>query len=108
MPLLIIAVLSIIYSTYFSPKEGLGSFSDFDTNNSANKDIKVMLLAEKGISRDTQNGITTFYVVDNKGNQELVQAPLDIPGNIKSAQQLILKGHLHPDHFHAVEVKAEQ
>jgi hypothetical protein len=107
LPLLLIAVIVLVYFIYFSPKEGLGSFSDFDTNNTANKDIKVRVLYEKGITKDAQNGVTTFYVVDNNGTEVLVQAPLDVPGNIQSAEKIILKGHLHPDHFHAVEVKIE-
>jgi hypothetical protein len=107
LPLLLIAVIVLIYFTYFSPKEGLGSFSDFDTNNTANKDIKVRILSEKGVTKDIQNGVTTFYAVDNNGTEVLVQAPLDVPGNIQSAEKIILKGHLHPDHFHAVEVHIE-
>ena len=107
LPFLVISLIFIIYFIYFSPKEGLGSFSDFDTNNSANKDIKVRLLSDKGVSKDLPNGITSFYVVDNSGTQVLVQAPLNVPENIKSAEKIILKGHLHPDHFHAVEVQIE-
>ena len=107
LPLLLIAVIVLIYFTYFSPKEGLGSFSDFDTNNTANKDITVRVLSEKGVIKDTQNGVSTFYVVDNNGTEVLVHAPLDVQRNIQSAEKIILKGHLHPDHFHAVEVKIE-
>jgi cytochrome c-type biogenesis protein CcmE len=107
LPLLLIAVIVLIYITYFSPKEGLGSFSDFDANNTANKDIKVRVLSEKGVKKDAQNGVTSFYVVDNNGTEVLVQAPLDVPGDIQSAEKIILKGHLHPDHFHAVEVQIE-
>lgn len=107
LPLLLIAVIVLIYITYFSPKEWLGSFSDFDTNNTANKDIKVRVLSEKGVTKDAQNGVTSFYAVDNNGTEVLVQAPLDVPGDIQSAEKIILKGHLHPDHFHAVEVQIE-
>jgi hypothetical protein len=107
LPFLVIATIALIYFTYFSPKGGLGSFADFDTNNTANKDIVVKLASEKGINKDTQNGITTFYAVDNNGTEILIQAPLNIPINIESAEKIILRGHLHPDHFHAVDVQLQ-
>jgi len=106
LPLLIIVIIYLIYSFYFADK-GLGSFSDFDTNNTANKDIKVRVVLEKGINEDQQNGTASFYAIDKNGTEVLVQAPSPLPKNIRSLNEITLKGHLHPDHFHAVEVQTE-
>ena len=62
LPLMILIIIFLIYSIYFSPQKGLGSFSDFDPNNNANKDIKVKIVQEKGITRDQE--ATIFYAVD--------------------------------------------
>lgn len=105
LPVLIISAAALLYFTYFSAKEGLGSFSDFDTNNNANKEIRVKIVAEKGIN--SQNGVTIFFAVDNVGTEKMIQAPADIRENIRSAEQVTLRGHLHPDHFHAVDVQPQ-
>jgi hypothetical protein len=103
LPVLIISAAALLYFTYFSPKEGLGSFSDFDTNNNANKEIRVKVVTEKGINN--QEGVITFFAVDNNGTEMMIQAPADIPENIGTAGEVTLRGHLHPDHFHAVDVQ---
>ncbi|NOS84613.1 MAG: hypothetical protein HOP31_05685, partial [Ignavibacteria bacterium] len=38
------------YSVYFTSKEGTESFGNFDTNSTANKNIKVELLLDKGFT----------------------------------------------------------
>ncbi len=107
LPFLVIAAIALIYFTYFSPKKDLGSFSDFDTNNTANKEIIVKVLSERGINKNSQNGTITFFAIDNDGTEMLIQAPLDVPVNIETAEKIILRGHLHPDHFHAVDVQLQ-
>ncbi|MCH7769813.1 MAG: hypothetical protein IIA49_02150 [Bacteroidetes bacterium] len=94
LPLLIIAVIALVYLVYFSSDGGLGSFADFDTNNSAVKDIKVQVLQDRGINNNT------FYVSDKRGEVVLVQAD-KIPPGMESAQTVILRGHLNKDSFHA-------
>ena len=94
LPLLIIAVIALVYLVYFSSDGGLGSFADFNTNNSAVKDIKVQVLQDRGINNNT------FYVSDKRGNVVLVQAD-KIPPGMESAQTVILRGHLNKDSFHA-------
>lgn len=97
LPLLIIVVITIVYLFYFKPDNSLGSFSTFDTNNSAVKDIKVKVLVERGINSNS------FYVSDNEGTVVLVQAD-KIPNGIKNAETVILRGHLNKESFHAHEV----
>ena len=94
LPSLIIAVIALVYLVYFSSDGGLGSFADFDTNNSAVKDIKVQVLQDRGINNNT------FYVSDKRGEVVLVQAD-KIPPGMESAQTVILRGHLNKDSFHA-------
>jgi hypothetical protein len=105
LPLILLIIVFVIYSIYFSPDKGLGSFSDFDPNNNANKDIKVRIVKEKGITRDQET--STFYAVDKNGTEVLVQAPIMLPENIETAGDVVLRGHLHNEYFHAAEVLVE-
>lgn len=104
VPLLILVVIALIYFTYFQ-KKGLGNFSDFDPNNNANKDIVVQVNRDKGTQEDPEHGTISFYAIDSKGVEKLVQAPLPLPASFDNLSKIQLKGHLHPDHFHATEVK---
>ncbi|RPI71563.1 MAG: hypothetical protein EHM47_09955 [Ignavibacteriales bacterium] len=102
LPLLLIIVMVLIYFMYFSPKEGLGSFSDFDPNNNAVKDIRVALVEEKGI-QETPGGGAVFFTADK--NNTIVQVNADkVPPGLETAGILILKGHLSQGGFHAHDV----
>ena len=105
LPLMILVVVFLIYTIYFLPQKGLGSFSDFDPNNNANKDIKVKIVAEKGITKDQD--VSIFYAADKNGTEVMVQAPLMLPQNIETTNEVILRGHLHQEYFHAAEVLVE-
>jgi cytochrome c-type biogenesis protein CcmE len=101
--LIIAARMSIIYIIYLSPSTGLGSFSDFDPNNNAVKDIKVHLVLDRGINKDSHGG-ARFYASDKGGNVVLINAD-KIPAEIESVKVLILRGHLSQDNsFHAHDV----
>jgi cytochrome c-type biogenesis protein CcmE len=103
LPLLVLAIIGIIYTVYFSPKEGLGSFSDFDPNNNAVKDIRVKLIYDRGITR-TQGGGAVFFVSDKDNNVLQVNAD-KIPPELDSVEIIILKGHLSQNNsFHAHDV----
>ncbi len=104
LPLLIVIVISVIYFMYFDQKGELGSFTNFDTNNSANKVIVVKIEIEKGIQTDPVNGSAAFYVSDKNGTIQLVQAALPLPEGFENSETIKLNGHLHTDHFHAGEV----
>ncbi|PIW69869.1 MAG: hypothetical protein COW08_04845 [Ignavibacteriales bacterium CG12_big_fil_rev_8_21_14_0_65_30_8] len=97
LPLLIVVVIAMIYLFYFKPDNRLGSFSTFDTNNSAVKDIKVKVLVERGINSNS------FYVSDNDGTVVLVQAD-KIPDGIQNSETIVLRGHLNKESFHAHEI----
>ncbi len=106
LPALFLLVGLVIYFLYFAPKDELGSFSDFDPNNNAVKEIRVMLVSDKGINKDG-NGGATFFVTD-KNDQTMQVNANEVPPGIESATKLILKGHLSGTNaFHAHEVEIE-
>jgi len=104
LPGLGLVVVLILYFSYFSPKDELGLFSDFDTNSNANRDIIVKVLHDKGFVSD-QSGGTVFYVEDGAGRQVKVVGPLSMPPGMDMTNRVTLRGHLHDDYFHAAEVR---
>jgi cytochrome c-type biogenesis protein CcmE len=103
LPILIVAAILLVYNVYFSSKQGLGSFSDFDPNNSAVKDIRVRLVFEEGFERTSQGG-AKFYAEDKNNKVVLINAD-KIPGGIDTAEFVILRGHLSQGNsFHAHDV----
>jgi cytochrome c-type biogenesis protein CcmE len=106
LPALIIIAAIAIYSIYFTPKKGLGSFADFDPNNNANKDIRVKIVETRGIRQDA-SGSTIFYAVDRHGTEVLVQGPPNISPDVRTAETVVLRGHLHKEYFHAADVVAD-
>lgn len=102
LPVLLVVVVVLVYLIYFSPQEGLGSFSDFDPNNNAVKDIRVMVVQERGIERDSHGA--HFYASDKNNTVILVNAD-KIPDDIESVNVVILRGHLSQNNsFHAHDV----
>lgn len=104
-----IVVLFLIYlgySVYFTSKEGTESFGNFDVNSTANKNIKVELLTEKGFSSSPDGGVS-FYVKDRSGIIKKVTLGKAFPDDLKNGGTITLTGHLHGDYFHATEVAAE-
>ena len=106
LPVLFLVVVFLVYTFYFSSKTDLGSFSDFDPNNSAVKDIRVKIVQERGINKNPQGG-AVFFVSDK--NNKIVQVNADhVPTGTESANIVILRGHLSQnDSFHAHDVLLE-
>ena len=92
----------IIYSAYTTSKEGTESFSKFDVNSTASKNIKVQILHEKGITPNPEGGVI-FYVKDKSGTEKKVSLGKELPSGYKDEKTVILTGHLHGDYFHATE-----
>ena len=101
LPLLLLLVVFIIYTFYFA-KSGLGSFDDFDPNNNAVKEIRVQLLADRGITQQGEDVV--FYVSDNAGKIMMVNGHVSLPDGFDKAKMIILKGHLSGANFHTHEV----
>jgi len=106
LPLLFILIIFLIYFFYFKQDDKLGSFADFDPNNSAVKDIRVALVQDRGIKQTSEDG-AIFFASDI--NKTVLQINADhIPPGLESAQTVILKGHLSQGNsFHAHDVVLE-
>jgi hypothetical protein len=101
LPLLLLLVVFIVYKFYFV-KSGLGSFDDFDPNNTAVKDIRVQLVIDRGVTMQGEDVV--FYVSDKNGKIMMVSGHVTVPNGFDKAGAIILKGHLSGDSFHAHEV----
>ncbi len=105
LPILVIAIIFIMYKIYFSAEKGLGSFTDFDPNNNAVKPITVELLKDRGINQ--QGGTVSFYVSDKNGQVMLVSGEVMLPKGFENAKVITIKGHLSQGNFHTHEVAIE-
>lgn len=101
LPTLLVVLLFLIYSVYFKKSDTLGSFGDFDVNNSAVKDIRVLVLQDRGIQKNMNGAV--FYAADRNNVVNAVSAD-KIPAGLESAETAILRGHLNRDSFHAHDV----
>ena len=104
IPALLMVVMLVLYFSYFSPKDELGLFSDFDTDSNANKEILVKVLPDRGFIKDGSGG-TTFYVEDRSGKQVVVSGSVEMPAGIENAKRIVLSGHYNGNSFHAHGVK---
>jgi cytochrome c-type biogenesis protein CcmE len=102
LPVLIIAAVFLVYKFYFVKGDNLGSFSDFDSNNNAVKEIRVQLLADRGI--ENSGGGVSFYASDKTGKVENIYGEAQLPSGFESAKVVILHGHLTQSGFHVHEI----
>jgi len=102
LPVLIIAAIFLVYEFYFDKGSDLGLYSTFDPNNSAVKEIRVQLLADRGIEQ--QGGEVSFFTSDRDGKVVRVSGSLMLPEEFENAKVIILRGHLSQGGFHAHEV----
>lgn len=102
LPLLIVAVFILVYKFYFTKSVELGSYSDFDPNNNAVKEIRVQLLVDRGIER--QGSEVSFFTSDKNGKEVQVSGSFMLPEGFEKANVIILRGHLSQGGFHAHEV----
>jgi len=101
LPILLILVVFIIYNFYFA-KSGLGTFDSFDPNNTAVKEIRVQLVADRGITQQGEDVV--FYAADKNGKIMMVNGHVSLPEGFDKAEVIILKGHLSGNSFHTHEV----
>lgn len=104
IPGLLVFLIAAIYIFYLSPKKGLGNFDDFDPNAHIQKEINVVLLADQGIQRTSDNSRVLFFVKDKKGQRVRVNAPNELPDGFETAKLITLFGHLHQKTFEASSV----
>lgn len=104
LPFLVLAIIGAIYFIYFSPFKGLGSFSDFDPNSHAQKEIKVKLVHELGIHQ-AEDGTRVYFTAEDKtGRRMRIEAPHPLPEYFHDQTEALLTGHLHGDLFAATSV----
>jgi hypothetical protein len=102
LPVLIIAAVFLVYKFYFAKGDDLGSFSDFDPNNNAVKEIRVQLLADRGI--ENTGGGVSFYASDKTSKVVNIYGEAQLPSGFESANVIILRGHLTQSGFHVHEI----
>ena len=102
LPFLIIAAIFLVYKFYFVKGSELGSYSDFDPNNSAVKEIRVQLLIDRGIEQ--HGGEVSFFTSDRNGKVVQVSGSFQLPDGFENANIVVLRGHLNQNGFHAHEV----
>lgn len=106
LTIVILFVGYVLYTVYFTAKEGTGSFNDFDVNSTANKNIKVELVKEKGFTPNQEGGFV-FFVKDRNGIEIKVNLGKELPPGINNSKTVTLTGHKHGDYFHATEVEPD-
>jgi len=93
LPALVIFILAILYFSYFAPSDELGSFSNFDPNNSAALPIIVKLVKEKGVQR-TQDGSYIFYALDKDNKEMLITGLRDLAPGMDDLKLMVITGNL--------------
>lgn len=111
LKIIIISIVALFliylgYSVYFTAREGTETFGNFDPNSTANKNIKVELLIEKGFTSSPDGGVS-FFVKDRSGIIKKVNLGKEFPEELKKEGMITLSGHSHGDYFHAVEVSED-
>jgi hypothetical protein len=106
LTIIIVFLVYLAYSVYFTSKEGTETFSKFDVNSTASKNIRVELVQEKGITPNPEGGVT-FFVKDKSGIEKKVMLGKELPQGINNSKSLTLTGHLHGDYFHATEAEVD-
>lgn len=104
LPAIFIAVISVMYFTYFASSDELGSFSKFSPGSEINQEITVAIVKSKDFERDASGNITSFYAKDKSGVEAQVSSHEPIPSEIVNAEVVELLGHMHENSLVASKV----
>ena len=99
-PGLLLAVILLVYISYFAHSDELGSFTKFDPNNNASLPIVVKYVNEKP-ARRTNDGGVIFFVVDKNNKEMQVSSEATLPPGIQDSKSIVITGHLSGNGFHA-------
>lgn len=94
-PVIVAAVLAVIYFTYFAPTKDIGSFSKFSAGSEINQDINVAVVKEKGFERDANGSITSFYARDKNNVVIRIESHEPLLAEITNAEVVEVLGHMH-------------
>ena len=103
-PAILVAVIALIYFTYFAPSKELGSFSKFNPGSEINQEINVAIVKSKGFEKDATGNITSFYAKDKNGVEAQVSSHEPIPAEIVNAEVVELLGHMHENSLVASKI----
>ena len=94
LPAIFIAVIAIMYFTYFANTDEVGSFSKFSPGSEINQSINVLVVKSK-IERDANGNIISFYAMDKNNVEVQITSHEVIPLEVADAEVLELLGHMH-------------
>lgn len=98
--ILSIGILLILYALLFLlPSNEMGSFSSVRASGEINQSVKVLVDSKKGIERNQNGRIISFYARDK--HNALAKVNLEEPATeaLMDAQIVELFGHMHGDNF---------
>ena len=104
LPVIIIAVIGLIYYTYFAPSDELGDFNKFSAGSEINQNINVAVVKSKAFERDKSGGIISFYAKDKNNVEVKITLHEPAPEEIVNAEVVELLGHMHENSLTASRV----
>lgn len=104
LPAIIIAVIGLIYYTYFAPSDELGDFSKFSPGSEISQNINVAVVKSKAFERDKSGGIISFYAKDKNNVEVKITLHEPAPKEIVNAEVVELMGHVHGNSFTASKI----
>ena len=104
LPAIFIAVIAIMYFTYFVSTDELGSFTKFSPGSEINQEINVSIVKTKGFERDANGYITSFFASDKNNVEVNVTSHEPIPTEIAYAEVVEVLGHMHENNLVAARV----
>ncbi|MEW6004953.1 MAG: hypothetical protein AB1695_06510 [Stygiobacter sp.] len=103
-PAILVAVVAVIYYTYFAPSKELGSFSKFSSGAEINQNINVRVDKAMKFERDANGNIISFYALDKNNVKVQVTSHEPILPEIAGSEVLELLGHMHENSFTAAKI----
>lgn len=103
-PVIVAAVILVIYFTYFAPTDELGSFSKFNPGSEVNQQVNASVVKEKGFERDANGNIISFFAKDKDNIEMKVTSHEPILPEIENAVVVELLGHIHENSITAAKI----
>lgn len=98
LPVIFIVVIAMLYLTYFTKTDEVGSFGKFSPGSEINQEINVRVVKSK-IERDANGNISSFYSMDKNNIEVQVTSHEPIPPEVANAEIVELFGHMHGNSF---------
>lgn len=103
-PIILAAVIALIYFTYFAPTKKFGSFSKFSSGAEINQSINVSIDKSAGFEKDENINILSFYALDKDNVKVQVTSHEPIQVEIANAEVVELLRHMHENGFTAARI----